>query len=159
MTTPVSESPGAEITDVTYTAFASSPGHRVSTEPGTVPLVLLCAQWPATISRLSLDHVETGEHQVRIRLGREPVVLSEPLATLVRQAVATRQQRPLSLGRVATYSLTSCRGRVAVLRVRRDHAHHPIHPLWTRHVGPPLGQPEQHRRSHLQGPDPIPADP
>jgi len=45
-------------------------------------LVLLYAQWPATISRLSLDHVQANEHQVRLRLGREPIVLPEPLAAL-----------------------------------------------------------------------------
>ncbi|WP_202870083.1 zinc ribbon domain-containing protein [Kribbella caucasensis] len=54
-------------------------------------LVLLYAQWPATISRLTLDHVDTDKDEVRIRLGREPVVLPEPLATLVLQLVATRR--------------------------------------------------------------------
>jgi hypothetical protein len=54
-------------------------------------LVLLYAQWPAAISRLTLDHVDTDQHHVRIRLGREPVVLPEPLADLVRQVAATRQ--------------------------------------------------------------------
>ena len=53
-------------------------------------LVLLYAQWPATISRLTLDHVQTDEREVRLRLGREPIVLPEPLATLVRQLVVTR---------------------------------------------------------------------
>ncbi|MEV5750187.1 hypothetical protein AB0L00_20395 [Actinoallomurus sp. NPDC052308] len=54
-------------------------------------LVLLYAQWPAAISRLTLDHVDTDEHHVQIALGREPVVLPEPLADLVRQVAATRQ--------------------------------------------------------------------
>ncbi|MQA17296.1 MAG: hypothetical protein GEV09_25175 [Pseudonocardiaceae bacterium] len=54
-------------------------------------LVLLYTQWPATISRLTLDHVDAAEHEVRIRLGHEPVILPEPLATLVRQVVATRR--------------------------------------------------------------------
>ena len=45
-------------------------------------LVLLYAQWPATISRLTLDHVHASDEQVRLRLGREPVVLPEPLAAL-----------------------------------------------------------------------------
>jgi hypothetical protein len=54
-------------------------------------LVLLYAQWPAAISRLTLDHVDTAEHEVRIRLGREPVVLPEPLAALVHKVVATRR--------------------------------------------------------------------
>ena len=54
-------------------------------------LVLLYAQWPAAISRLTLDHVDADELRVRIRLGREPVVLPEPLADLVRHVVETRQ--------------------------------------------------------------------
>src|SRR6266536_1099703 len=47
-------------------------------------LVLLYAQQPATIGRLSLDHIHISEDNVRIRLGREPIVLPEPLADLVR---------------------------------------------------------------------------
>jgi hypothetical protein len=54
-------------------------------------LVLLYAQWPATISRLTLDHLEISEHEVRLRLGREPVVLPEPLADLVRKVTTTRR--------------------------------------------------------------------
>lgn len=54
-------------------------------------LVLPYAQWPATISRLTPDHVDTDEDEVPIRLGREPVVLPEPLATLVLQLVTTRR--------------------------------------------------------------------
>jgi hypothetical protein len=54
-------------------------------------LVLLYAQWPAAISRLTLDHVDLDEHEVRLRLGREPVVVPEPLAGLVRQVVASRR--------------------------------------------------------------------
>jgi hypothetical protein len=53
-------------------------------------LVLLYAQWPAAISHLTLGHVDTSDDQARIRLGREPVVLPEPLDALVRQLVATR---------------------------------------------------------------------
>jgi hypothetical protein len=53
-------------------------------------LVLLYAQWPAAISRLTLSHVDTSDDQVRIRLGREPVLLPEPLDALVLQLVATR---------------------------------------------------------------------
>ncbi|WP_194926657.1 hypothetical protein [Catenulispora pinisilvae] len=54
-------------------------------------LVLLYAQWPATISRLTLDHVQTTDEQTRLSLGHEPLVLPEPLAGLVRQLVATRR--------------------------------------------------------------------
>jgi hypothetical protein len=53
-------------------------------------LVLLYAQWPAAISRLTLDHVHAGADAVRLRLGPEPVVLPEPLAALVRELVNTR---------------------------------------------------------------------
>jgi len=53
-------------------------------------LVLLYAQWPSAVSRLTLDHVHVGADQVRLQLGREPVVLPEPLAGLVLELVATR---------------------------------------------------------------------
>lgn len=53
-------------------------------------LVLLYAQRPAAISRLTLDHVHADEHQVRLRLGREPILLPEPLATLVLGLLASR---------------------------------------------------------------------
>ncbi|MGH3266551.1 MAG: hypothetical protein ACRDNS_31690 [Trebonia sp.] len=62
-----------------------APEHRVA---GL--LVLLYAQQPATISRLSVDHVEIDGDEVRLRLGREPVVVPEPLADLVRQLLASR---------------------------------------------------------------------
>jgi hypothetical protein len=54
-------------------------------------LVLLYAQYPATLSRLTLDHVQAAGGQVRIRLGREPIVLPEPLDALVLRLAATRQ--------------------------------------------------------------------
>jgi len=54
-------------------------------------LVLLYAQWPSAVSRLTLDHVHADDTQVRLRLGREPLVLPEPLAGLVLQLVATRR--------------------------------------------------------------------
>jgi hypothetical protein len=54
-------------------------------------LVLLYAQWPAAISRLTLGHVGTSDDQVRIRLGREPVILPGPLDALVLQLAATRR--------------------------------------------------------------------
>jgi hypothetical protein len=43
------------------------------------------------VSRLTLDHVQTSGDQVRLRLGREPVELPEPLAGLVLELVATRR--------------------------------------------------------------------
>ena len=54
-------------------------------------LVLLYAQWPAAISRLTLAHVQADAEHVRLRLGREPVTLPEPLASLVRQLAAARR--------------------------------------------------------------------
>jgi hypothetical protein len=54
-------------------------------------LVLLYAQWPATISQLTLSHVQASGDQVRIQLGREPVILPEPLDALVLQVAATRR--------------------------------------------------------------------
>lgn len=60
-------------------------------------LVVLYAQWPATISRLCLDDFELTEDTVRIRFGPEPVVLPEPLADLVR-GLATRRRGHAALG-------------------------------------------------------------
>ena len=53
-------------------------------------LALLHAQTTTAISRLTLKHVLADEHQVRLQLGREPIVLPEPLDTLVRGLVASR---------------------------------------------------------------------
>lgn len=54
-------------------------------------LILLYAQTPAAVSRLTLEHVETAEHAVHLRLGREPVTLPEPLAGLVLDLIARRR--------------------------------------------------------------------
>ena len=54
-------------------------------------MVLLYAQWPAAISRLTLSHVQTSADTVGLRLGREPVVLPEPLAGLVLGLVDCRR--------------------------------------------------------------------
>lgn len=54
-------------------------------------LVLLYAQRLAAISRLTLDHLDITEHEVRLRLGREPLVLPDPLAGLVGHLAATRR--------------------------------------------------------------------
>ena len=53
-------------------------------------LVLLYAQRLAAISRLTLDDINTSGDTVELRLGTVPVMLPEPLATLVRDLVATR---------------------------------------------------------------------
>ena len=54
-------------------------------------LVLLYAQRPAAISRLTIDDIAAGEGTVELRLGSVPVVLPEPLAILTRDLVATRR--------------------------------------------------------------------
>jgi hypothetical protein len=54
-------------------------------------LILLYAQTPAAISRLTLEHVHTAGHAVHLRLGREPVTLPGPLASLVADLVARRR--------------------------------------------------------------------
>jgi hypothetical protein len=54
-------------------------------------LILLYAQTPAAISRLTLEHAETAQHAVHLRLGREPITLPEPLAGLVLDLIARRR--------------------------------------------------------------------
>ena len=68
--------------------------HDDTLEPGdriAGLLVLLYAQWPAVISRLTTRHIQASSGQVRIRLGPEPILLPEPLAALVLQLAATRR--------------------------------------------------------------------
>jgi hypothetical protein len=54
-------------------------------------LVLLYAQWPTDISRLTLEHIQHSNNEVRLRLGREPLLLPEPLAGLLLELAATRR--------------------------------------------------------------------
>ena len=54
-------------------------------------LVLLYAQRAATISRLTLDDIDTSQGTVTLRLGSVPVVLPEPVATLTRELITTRR--------------------------------------------------------------------
>jgi hypothetical protein len=54
-------------------------------------LVLLYAQQPAAISRLALDKIDAGDSRVLLRLGREPILLPEPLDGLARHLIATRR--------------------------------------------------------------------
>ncbi|MFE7778484.1 site-specific integrase [Streptomyces sp. NPDC057445] len=61
-------------------------------------LLLLYAQWPAAISRLTVNHVEEMAGAVRIRLGAVPVELPAPLAELALQQVAVRRSHAV-LGR------------------------------------------------------------
>jgi hypothetical protein len=60
-------------------------------------LILLYAQTPAAISRLTLQHAEITGHQVHLRLGRDPVTLPEPLASLVADLI-TRRRGHAALG-------------------------------------------------------------
>ncbi len=53
-------------------------------------LVMLYAQRVSAISQLTISHLHATDGQVRIQLGREPVVLPEPLGTLILQLAATR---------------------------------------------------------------------
>ncbi|MDO0929962.1 hypothetical protein QQY24_33265 [Streptomyces sp. TG1A-8] len=61
-------------------------------------LLLLYAQWPAAISRLTVDHIEETDGAVRIRLGAVPVELPAPVADLALQQVAVRRSHAV-LGR------------------------------------------------------------
>ena len=54
-------------------------------------LVLLYAQTPAAISRLTLEHVQTTDREVQLRLGHEPITLPEPLACLIPGLLARRR--------------------------------------------------------------------
>jgi hypothetical protein len=54
-------------------------------------LVLLYAQTPAAVSRLTLEHVQTTDRQVQLRLGHEPIALPEPLACLIVDLLARRR--------------------------------------------------------------------
>ncbi|WP_406423554.1 hypothetical protein [Streptomyces sp. NBC_00842] len=61
-------------------------------------LLLLYAQWPAAISRLTVDHIEETDGAVRIRLGAVPVELPAPVAELTLQQVEVRRSHAV-LGR------------------------------------------------------------
>jgi hypothetical protein len=54
-------------------------------------LVLLYAQGATAVSRLTVEHVDVGDGQVRLLLGRVPIQLPEPVATLARTVVANRK--------------------------------------------------------------------
>jgi hypothetical protein len=53
-------------------------------------LVLLYAQTATTISQLTVDHVQITGPQVRLHLGREPILIPEPLDQMVRELLETR---------------------------------------------------------------------
>jgi hypothetical protein len=54
-------------------------------------LLLLYAQRPATISRLTVDDIDTSDDTVALRFGSVPIALPEPLSKLVRDLVTTRR--------------------------------------------------------------------
>ncbi|MDJ1135450.1 hypothetical protein [Streptomyces iconiensis] len=54
-------------------------------------LLLLYAQWPAAISRLTVDHIEETDGAVRIHLGAVPVEFPAPVADLALQQIAVRR--------------------------------------------------------------------
>ncbi|MFJ2136411.1 hypothetical protein ACIOMQ_37350 [Streptomyces sp. NPDC087845] len=56
-------------------------------------LLLLYAQRPRTIARLTTGHVLTEGSRTKIVFGSKPITLPEPLADLVREIVATRKER------------------------------------------------------------------
>jgi len=53
-------------------------------------LVLLYAQTATTVSELTVDNVQITGPQVRLRLGREPILIPEPLDQMVRELIETR---------------------------------------------------------------------
>ena len=54
-------------------------------------LLILYAQWPAAISRLTIGHIDEDNGTVRIRLGDVPVALPGPLGELALQQVAVQR--------------------------------------------------------------------
>jgi hypothetical protein len=54
-------------------------------------LLLLYAQRPATISRLTVDDIDTNDDTVTLSFGSVPIVLPEPLSILVHELVTARR--------------------------------------------------------------------
>jgi len=54
-------------------------------------LLLLYAQRPASISRLTVEDIDAHAHEVRLHLGHSPIQLPEPVATLARAVLANRK--------------------------------------------------------------------
>jgi hypothetical protein len=54
-------------------------------------LVLLYAQGATAISQMSVEQIHTDDHDVRLHLGRVPIQLPEPVATLARTVAANRK--------------------------------------------------------------------
>lgn len=82
--------------------------------------VLLYAQRAAILSRLSVKDIQISDQQVRIRFGREPILLPEPLAALVHILIANRSgarrsrgQRNLAVAVPRRTTWTADHGRIA----------------------------------------------
>jgi hypothetical protein len=54
-------------------------------------LVLLYAQGATAIGRMTVEQIKVSGHEVRLHLGRVPITLPEPVATLARTVVANRK--------------------------------------------------------------------
>lgn len=76
---PYSDSLGGEVNTKTTIITGASSG-----------LGLECTQWPAAISRLTIEHIHISDEKVLLRLGDEPVVLPEPVAALALGVVTNR---------------------------------------------------------------------
>lgn len=63
-------------------------------------LLLLYAQGPSDINRLTIEDVEVGAQEVRLHLGDAPVQLPEPVAALAR-AVAANRKGQATIGALA----------------------------------------------------------
>ncbi|MFI7520113.1 hypothetical protein [Micromonospora globbae] len=59
-------------------------------------LVLFYAQWTSAISRLTLDHITITDGQTALHLGAQPIVLPEPLASLMLDLVRGRRSHPVT---------------------------------------------------------------
>jgi hypothetical protein len=75
-------------------------------------LLLLCAQRPATISRLTIDDIDITDGTVELRLGRESITRPEPLSRLLRDLVTVRRGRT-ALGEQGTSPGCSQKGNPA----------------------------------------------
>lgn len=58
-------------------------------------LILLYAQFPATIAALRTEDIDTTGNQVRLRLGDQPIILPEPMADLTRDMLTTTPRRAI----------------------------------------------------------------
>jgi hypothetical protein len=54
-------------------------------------LILLYAQTATAISRMAIEQIHVDDNDVRLRLGRVPIQLPEPVATLARTVVSNRK--------------------------------------------------------------------